>query len=213
MTKYAVLILVASLFLACSKTQDKPASNMSAAREAKKERKELREAIKKIEPFFQPMGKAEAYDWLGSHNEPGQTFDEYLDSDPTKPTKERQKIYVLPLGTFTPQQKKVIETASAYLSVFYDLPVEELPAKPIPQKLGAKDSRFNEYLKTRRIRTGFIMDSILKPSLPKDAAALIAFTNEDLSRRDDELCFRTGEFCRSRWCVVITTLANPGGPQ
>ncbi|MGE3465520.1 MAG: archaemetzincin [Pyrinomonadaceae bacterium] len=165
---------------ACTVKPERPASNMAAAREAKKERKELRDAIKKIEPFFEPMGKPEAYDWLGSHNEPGQTFDEYLDSDPTKPTKERQKIYVLPLGTFTPQQKKVIETASEYLSVFYDLPVEELPGKAIPQKLGAKDGRFNEYLKTRQIRTGFIMDSILKPALPKDAAALIAFTNEDL---------------------------------
>ncbi len=181
------------IFLAsCSSNEQKPTSNMSAAREAKKERKELRDAIKKIEPFFQPMGKPEAYDWLGSHNEPGQTFDEYLDTDPTKPTKERQKIYVLPLGTFTPQQKKVIETASAYLSVFYDLPVEELPGKAIPQKLGAKDGRFNEYLKTRQVRTGFIMDSLLKPDLPKDAAALIAFTNEDLYP-DETMSFVFGQ--------------------
>jgi len=180
------------LLLSCSRTEDKPTSNMSAAREAQKERKELRDAIKKIEPFFSPMGKPEAYDWLGSHNEPGQTFDDYLDSDPTKPTKERLKIYVLPLGTFTPQQKKVIETASAYLSVFYDLPVDELPGRLIPQKLVAKDSRFNDYLRTRQVRTGYIMDSILKPALPKDAAALIAFTNDDLFP-DDTMSFVFGQ--------------------
>lgn len=179
-------------FASCNDRTSSPASNMAAAREAKKERKELREAIKKVEPFFQPIGKPEAYDWLGSHNEPGQTFDEYLDSDPTKPTKERQKIYVLPLGTFTPQQKKVIETASAYLSLFYDLPVEEMPGRPIPQKPGAKDSRFNQYLKTRQVRTGFIMESILKPALPNDAAALIAFTNDDLYP-DETMSFVFGQ--------------------
>ncbi|MEQ1646173.1 MAG: archaemetzincin, partial [Pyrinomonadaceae bacterium] len=121
-----------------------------------------------------------AYDWLGSHNEPGQTFDEYLDSDPTKPTKERQKIYVLPLGKFTPQQKKVIDVAAEYLGVFYDLPVEQMPGRMIPEKLAKSDTRFNDYLRTRQVRTGYIMDTILKPALPKDAAALIAFTNDDL---------------------------------
>lgn len=167
------------IFLAsCSSNEQKPTSNMSAAREAKKERKELRDAIKKIEPFFQAMGKAEAYDWLGSHNEPGQTFDEYLDSDPTKPTKERQKIYVLPLGKFTPQQKKVIDVAAEYLGVFYDLPVEQLPAQPLV--VVHPDSRYNNFLRTRQIRTGHVLEKILKPVLPADAAALIAFTTDDL---------------------------------
>lgn len=188
-----IAFLLASLFLtSCSTESQKPISNMSAAREAKKERKELRDAIKKIEPFFQPMGKPAAYDWLGSHNEPGQTFDEYLDSDPTKPTKERQKIYVLPLGKFTPQQKKVIDIAADYLNVFYDLPVEQMPGQNIPDKLDKKDTRTNEYLRARQVRTGFIMDTILKPALPTDAAALIAFTNDDLFP-DDTMSFVFGQ--------------------
>jgi hypothetical protein len=41
---------------------------MAAAREASKETKELRDAIKKIEPFFRPMGKPGNSDWLASHN-------------------------------------------------------------------------------------------------------------------------------------------------
>ena len=174
------LLIVALLFISCKSTDSSPTSNMSAAREAKKERKELREAIKKTEPFFQPMGKPEAYDWLGSHNEPGQTFDEYLDSDPTKPTKERQKIYVLPLGKFTPQQKKVVEIAAGYLEVFYDLPVVQLPAQALKRPTNAKDHRYNEFLRSKQVRTGYVIDSILSPKLPDDAAALIALTNEDV---------------------------------
>ena len=84
----------------------------------------------RIEPFFKPMGKPAPYDWLASHNEPGQTFDEYLDSNPTLPTKERNKIYVLPLGAFTPQQKKIINVTAGYLEAFYELHVEQMPSRP-----------------------------------------------------------------------------------
>ncbi len=188
----AILLLGASFALACSTATDKPTSNMSAAREAKKERKELRDAIKKIEPFFQPMGKPEAYDWLGSHNEPGQTFDEYLDSDPTKPTKERQKIYVLPLGTFTPQQKKVIDITAGYLEAFYDLPVTQLPPQALKRPTNPKDHRYNEFLRSKQVRTGYVIDTILSPMLPEDAAALIALTNEDVYP-DDSMNYVFGQ--------------------
>ena len=151
---------------------------MSAAREAKKELKEVREAMGKIEPFFRPIGKPAPDDWLESHNEPGQTFEEYLDSDPVRPSKDRQKLYVLPLGTFTPQQKKVIDIAAEYLEAFYDLSVVEMPER----KLTAvwPNVRQNRFTKTRQIKTGHILNDILKPTLPADAAALVAFTNDDL---------------------------------
>lgn len=154
---------------------------MAAAREAKKELKQLRDDIKKIEPFFRPMGEPAAYDWLASHNEPGQTFEEYLDSDPVKPTKERQKIYVLPLGDFGAKQQKIIDTTAAYLEVFYDLPVERMPARSSAfSRLDTTNVRQTKFTKQRQIKTGYILDEILKPMLPADAAALIAFTNEDL---------------------------------
>lgn len=173
-----LLIFVSSVFFACSHDEEKSVSNMAAAREAKKERADLRYAIKKIEPFFKPMGKPAAYDWLASHNEPGQTFDEYLDSDPTKPTKERQKIYVLPLGTFNAKQQKVIAVIAGYLEAFYDLPVQQMPSRPLA--VAYPNIRQNKLTKTRQIKTDYILDNVLKPILPADAAALIAFTTDDL---------------------------------
>ena len=106
---------------------------MAAARETKKEIRELRDNIKKVEPFFKPMAKPGTSDWLASHNEPGQTFEEYLDAEPTKPTKERQKIYVLPLGTFNSKQHKIVETTAGYLEAFYDLPVVTLPPRTLAE--------------------------------------------------------------------------------
>lgn len=126
------------------------------------------------------MRQPEQYDWLGSHREPGQTFDEYLNSNPTKPTLERQKIYVMPLGKFTTRQKEIIDLTANYLEAFYDLPVTLLPSRPLIRPTAKNDSRRLPVTKAEQIRTGYIMDTMLKPNLPSDAAALIAFTDVDL---------------------------------
>ena len=184
MTKtYLMLLAVFTLVIAsfaCSATDTKPTSNMSEAREAKKELKELREDIKKIEPFFKPMGKPLQFDWLASNQEPGQTFDEYIDSNPIVPTDDRKIIYIQPLGKFSSDQNKVIGITSDYIEAFYGLKVKALPTKPLPEKLNEPDQRMIDYPKHRQLRTGYIMEKMLQPALPKDGAALIAFTNEDL---------------------------------
>lgn len=178
LVRVMLTLLIGFSFVACTKPDSSPVSNMSAAREAKKERAELRGNIKKIEPFFKPMGKPLSNDWLETHNEPGQTFAEYLDADPVKPTRDRLKIYVLPLGTFTAKQQKMVDVTAAYLQVFYDLPVEELPSRPLVAVY--PNIRQNKLTKTRQIKTSHILDDTLKPLLPDDAAALIAFTVDDL---------------------------------
>lgn len=175
---FACFAYLAGTLTSCSKTEDKPASNMAAAREAKKELKQLREDIKKVERFFKGMAPPVANDWLASHTEPGQTFEQYIDSDPTKPTKERQKIYVLPLGTFNAQQTKIVDATAGYLGAFYDLEVVEMPARQL--SVTSQNMRQDRLSKSRQIKTGHILNDILKPMLPTDAAALIAFTTYDL---------------------------------
>ena len=141
---------------------------------------ELRAAMRAVEPFFRPMGTPGRYDWLATTKEPGQTFDEYIASNPTLPTADRHVIYVQPIGKFRSDQSKVIRIASDYLSAFYGLNVRGLPLKPLPGKLPEPDQRMIDYPAHRQIRTGWIMEYMLRPALPSDAAALIAFTNEDL---------------------------------
>lgn len=171
------LVCLALASLSCQQT-DRPASNMAAAREAKKELAELRADIKKIEPFFKPMGKPATSDWLASHNEPGQTFEEYLDAKPIRPTKERSKIYILPLGKLTKKESEMIDLTSGFMAAFYDLPVEQMPPRKLEPPLA--QLRYNQTARTRQVKTGYILNDILKPSLPADAVAMIAFTSEDL---------------------------------
>lgn len=171
-------LIVAVVFAACSVQE--PVANKSDPRGTGHDLSALRDAIKMVEPFFKPMGKPEQFDWLQNNKEPGQTFDEYIDSNPTIPTAERRVIYVQPLGKFTAEQTRVIKTTSEYIEAFFGLAVKSLPRKSLPAKLTEPDQRMIDYPEHRQIRSGYILETILQPALPRDAAALIAFTNEDL---------------------------------
>jgi len=141
----------------------------------------LNKAIQAVEPFFKRMGSPEPMDWLTSFpNEAGQTFEQYLNGNPTLPTAERHTIYVQPIGTFSAKQDRVIRTAADYMESFFGLNVKLLARDKFDEPLRIKDHRYNKYLKHKQIRTGYILDELLLPKLPADAAAFIAFTNEDL---------------------------------
>lgn len=133
-----------------------------------------------VKRFFTPLPEPGPTDWLANFSEPGQTFVEYLNSDPTVPTADRRTIYVLPLGRFSENQNEVIRIASGYIEAFYGLTVKALSQQTLKRPLRHKDSRINAVSKKEQVRTGYILDDVLRPMLPKDAAALIAFTNEDL---------------------------------
>lgn len=162
--------------MACGDNAE-PASN-AVAKDPQLE--SLRTDIKKIEPFFKPMGKPGRYDWLWDNKEGGQTFDEYISGKPTVPTDERKVLYVLPIGNFNAQQSQVIKTTSDYLEAFFGLPVKSLTPRPSPPKLKEPDQRMIDYPKHRQLRSGYFLETVLPAALPKDAAALIAFTEEDL---------------------------------
>ena len=50
-------------------------------------------AKERIRPLFVKMGKPKTGDWLASHEEPGQTFEEYVRSNPTRPGGKRSVLY------------------------------------------------------------------------------------------------------------------------
>ena len=170
-----VLLLTGS----CTSNENQPANaNVEASRI--KPPQGLVQAMAAIEPFFRPMGKPGPYDWLATYREKGQTFEEYINENPTVPTETRRTIYIQPLGKFTLAQSKVIKITAEYISAFYRLPVKLLPEKGFTTPVRPENFRTGTNTSKRQIRTGFILDEVLRPILPQDAAALIAFTNEDL---------------------------------
>jgi len=185
--------IVVVVLTGCGPSQNSSTlSSASTTVESDAASEEMHVAMKAVEPFFQPMPAPGPNDWLATFNEPGQTFDEYINSNPTVPTAERSRIYVLPLGNFTDEQRQVINVTSSYLEAFFGLAVETLPDQKIPRPLRPKDRRFIPTDAREQVRTGFILDDILRPMLPKDAAALIAFTNDDLYP-DDSMYYVFGQ--------------------
>lgn len=145
----------------------------------------LAKAIKAVEPFFQPMSKPQPDEWLATFKEKGQTFEQYINGTPTLPSAERKTIYIQPIGNFNKTQLYTIKLTAEYMQAFFNLPVKLLKEKTLPKSLSSKNSRINPFSKNKQVRTGYILEEILQPALPADAAALIGFTNEDLYPGDD----------------------------
>ncbi len=141
--------------------------------------KQLKAMIDKLAPIHEPLGKPQPHEWLADHPEPGQTFAQYLAGDPVTPTGRRSVIYVQPLGDFTATQRKIVTLTADFMSRYFNRPVKvqkDLPLSMIPDKARRKHPSWG----MDQILTTYVLDEVLRPRLPDDAAALIAFTATDL---------------------------------
>ena len=140
---------------------------------------ELRPVIEKLRPLHTKLGKPGPGDWLTSHPEPGQTFDEYLECRPVRPRGKRHVIYIQPLGEFNETQRKIIDLTADFMGRYFNVPVEickDVSLSVIP----AKARRRHPTWGMKQILSTYVLHDLLRPRLPYDAAAYIAFTTSDL---------------------------------
>lgn len=136
-------------------------------------------AIEKLRPLHTKLGKPQPGDWLTVHPEPGQSFQEYLASDPVTPRGQRRVIYIQPLGEFTQTQRKIVDLTASFMERYFNLPVkvqDHVPLSVIPANARRRHPEWG----MDQILTGYVLDDLLRPRLPKDAAACIALTTSDL---------------------------------
>lgn len=143
----------------------------------------LRRMIARLRPLHHPKGKPGPGDWLSIHPESGQTFREYLVAGPIRPTGVRSILYIQPVGSFTPEQRQILELTQGFLEAYFNLPVRVLPSVELTQ-IPPQARRIHPAWGTPQILTTYILDEVLKPGLPKDAAASLALTASDLWPRD-----------------------------
>ena len=155
-------------------------SNSHAATPADRTRAaQLKIAIVKLKPLHTTIRKPRHGDWLDSHKEPGQTFAQYLASRPVRPIGSRNIIYVQPLGAFTKSQRKTVSLSAEFMGLYFNTKViirKDLPLSVIPSKA----RRVHPSWGVKQILSTYVLDQVLYPRLPKDAAAYIAFTATDL---------------------------------
>lgn len=139
----------------------------------------IAQVMQALEPLQQPLGKPREGEWLYTHKEPGQSYKEYIGSEPVIPTSQRRTIYIQPIGEFTAKQRKVVTLAAEYISACYGLPVKiekDILLDVIPDSA----RRTHPTWGGKQILSTYVMDKVLAPRLPKDAFAMIAFTSSDL---------------------------------
>ena len=168
--------MLSVLVTSCGQLNE-PVANSAAAPALDRGATELAGKKGALERFFKPMRVREG-DWLESHPEDGETFEEYVRSRPTLPTAERKTIYIQPVGTFSADQKKVIRQTADFMGVFYKLPVVLRESRTIDGV--TKEMVRVQYPDNKQIRTSYFLDDLLPKLLPDDAAALICLTSYDL---------------------------------
>jgi archaemetzincin len=132
-----------------------------------------------LKPLHKKKGRPEPGDWLDRFDEKGQTLEAYLDSDPIRPGGRRNKLYIVLLGDFGEAKKKIVEKTAAFMGIYFNLPVAF--AEPIPlDVIPGTARRGHPSWGMPQVHAGYILDSVLKHRVPKDAVALIAFTTSDL---------------------------------
>lgn len=137
----------------------------------------VKDSIIALDSLHHSMDEPSPGEWLSAVKESGQTFEQYVNNKPNKKTKNRNKLYIRPIGNFSIAEKAVIQLSSKYLEKFYNTPVEILDS--ISTIMIPKESK-RIHQNNNQASAKYILDSILSPNIPSDAAAYIAFTKIDL---------------------------------
>jgi archaemetzincin len=130
-----------------------------------------------IAPLHEPIRPAGEGDWLCEHDEPGQTFQDYLASDPVRPTHGRSVLYIQPLGDMDPPRLEVMAAAAELLGLFYGVPVrvlERMDLAWVPDR-----ARRPHPYEGEQIHSGFVL-RLLRRRKPENAFAVLALTIADL---------------------------------
>lgn len=139
----------------------------------------IRVSGQKLAPLQQKLARPQPGEWLASHREYGQTFEQYFASKPNRPTAQRTTIYLQPLGTFDSARRRLLDDTIEMMKAFFGTPVELLPPLPV-DTIPARARRNHPSWKTPQILTSYVLDEVLKPQRPKDAVAVLALTCSDL---------------------------------
>jgi len=136
----------------------------------------LRRALEPAEAFL-PIATPATGDWLDAHKEAGQTFDQFVASQPNRPDKSRNRIYLLPLGSLDSEGCPALEKLQSFAAAFFQMEVKVLPVAAIDEQTFSP--RINQYTKRRQILTTDVL-AYLGGRLPSDAFCLLGVTMEDL---------------------------------
>jgi archaemetzincin len=140
---------------------------------------EAKQTIDVLKPLHEAKAPPGPRDWLKTHPEDGQTFAQFLKATPKRSCEKYSRLYLQPLGEFTAEESKVLDATADCMQRFFGLPVvtnKKLSLDDLP----AKARRVHPTWDVPQVLSTHLLDKVLKPRCPRDAAALLALTASDL---------------------------------
>jgi hypothetical protein len=137
------------------------------------------ELEEKLRPLAEPLLPPRPGDWLAEHDEPGETFAEYLGARPVRKSDRLHTIYLCLVGDFRESQRRVLALTQEYLAVFFDCPVKvqrQVALASIPERARRTHPTWGDL----QVLTGYVLHEVLEPERPADALAYLALTASDL---------------------------------
>jgi archaemetzincin len=131
-------------------------------------------------PLHRRMGTPLPDDWLAVHQEPGQTFADYLESQLDPPHPERTRLYIVPIGDMTATQERIVHRTGEYLAAAFGVAVKFLPAIDAAEIPPHARREFDESKPSEQWLSSFILHDLLAPLRPDDAIAVLGLTATDL---------------------------------
>jgi archaemetzincin len=140
--------------------------------------KSVDEELKELDNLDIKLHEPRPGEWLTDHPEKGQTLAQYKKTNPVTVNETQNCIYIQPIGTFTTQQKKVVDYTVQYVNLFFGLKTIQLPViaeESIPKEYKRVIDGLNEQLDA-----SYINNSILPKIMPKNGIVIMAITAKDL---------------------------------
>ena len=172
----------------------------------------LHRAAKNIASLHEKIRAPGANDWLAKYHESGQTFGQYLRSNPNRPSEHRTRFYLQPIGEFTAAERRTVEDTADLLSRFYSLPVELLDPLDL-DLVPALARRTHPRWGDEQVLTTYVLDDILMPRRPDDAVAVLALTTADLWPGENNFVFGQASLTERVGVWSLYRYGDANGPE
>lgn len=136
------------------------------------------EYFNQIEKNDIKLAKPVEGEWLYSHNEKGQSYEQFTNSKNIVPTSESNIIYIRPIGKFNSLQNKQIELLREYLEIYFQLKTKTL--ETVSNDVIPESAQRIGYENNQQFLAGYILDNVLKKDKPLNRIALMGLTEVDL---------------------------------